>query len=347
MPAMHPRENWEKTGRWDTLDVLFRFKGAGDKDLALGPTHEEVVTPLMGGIINSYKDLPLSVYQIQTKFRNEPRAKSGLLRGREFRMKDLYSFHTTLADLDQYYDKVLEGYTKIFSRCGLGAVTYLTFASGGAFCKFSHEFQTSTPYGEDHIYLCKEKNVAINKEIYEEIKGEPEWKGMQFTEEKAIEVGNIFKLGTRFSDAFGLSYQDNTGKKCPVYMGCYGIGSTRLIGSVVEILHDDKGMVWPKEIAPFDLHLISLDRTDAERAEADKLYATLQQAGIDVLYDDRPVSAGDKFATSDLIGIPARMVISQRTIANSSVELKHRTSKDGAQVKVAEAIEAYKRLVAA
>ena len=343
LPALHPRENWDKTNRWDSMDVLFRLKGAGDRDFCLGPTHEEVVTPLIGQIVNSYKDLPMSVYQIQTKFRNEARAKSGVLRGREFRMKDLYSFHTTLEDLDQYYDKVLEAYHRVFARCGLGSCTYLTFASGGAFSKFSHEFQTITPYGEDHIYLCKEKNVAINKEIYEEIKDQPEWKGLSFTEEKAIEVGNIFKLGTRFSDAFALGFQDSSGKKCPVYMGCYGIGSTRVLGTVVEVLSDDKGIIWPKEIAPFDVHLISLDRNESEKQEAEKMYSALQTAGFDVLFDDRQASAGDKFANSDLIGIPMRVVISARTLANQSAEVKARTDKEGRQVKLADVLNSIGR----
>ncbi|MHB9148449.1 MAG: proline--tRNA ligase, partial [Candidatus Amoebophilus sp.] len=241
MPALQPRENWNITDRWDKVDVLFKLKGAGDRDLCLGPTHEEIVTPLIGSYIQSYKDLPTAVYQIQTKFRNEPRSKSGLLRGREFRMKDLYSFHRTQEDLDNFYEQAKIAYQNIFTRCGLGDITYLTYASGGVFSKYSHEFQTSTQYGEDIIYLCTNCSIAINKELIEEVFECPQCKEVKLEEQKAIEVGNIFKLGTKFSNAFNLSYLDEFGKSQEIIMGCYGIGSSRLMGTIVEILHDNKG----------------------------------------------------------------------------------------------------------
>jgi prolyl-tRNA synthetase len=236
MPALHPREIWDKTGRWDKVDVLFRFKGQGDRDLCLGPTHEEVVTPLVGNFIRSYRDLPTAVYQIQTKFRNEVRAKSGLLRGREFRMKDLYSFHTSLEDLDQYYERAIEAYKRVFVRCGLGERTVVTFASGGIFSKYSHEFQTITEYGEDVVFRVPGKDLAINRELIEDEEVLSELvptdsatgKRMALEELKSIEVGNIFKLGSRFSDAFGLSYLDAAGARQPIYMGCYGIGPSPL-----------------------------------------------------------------------------------------------------------------------
>jgi len=331
MPALQPREIWETTKRWD-MEVLFRLKGDGDRDLALGPTHEEVVTPLVGRFIQSYKDLPASVFQIQTKFRNEPRAKSGVLRGREFRMKDMYSFHIDQADMDAYYERAKEAYTRVFDRCGLGAQTFLTFASGGPFSKYSHEYQTITPFGEDTIHLWREKGIAVNREIADEVRDTPEWKGAQLEEVKAIEVGNIFQLGTRFSDACGISVQDAQGTKRPVLMGCYGIGSTRLLGTIVEVHHDERGMRWPEEVAPFDVHLVSLARSDAERSAVERLVQELDARGVDVLVDDRDVSAGQKFADSDLIGIPVRAVVSAKTLAAGSVEVKRRVSPEAERV---------------
>ncbi len=340
MPALHPRENWDTTGRWDVVDVLFKLSGAGEKEYALGATHEEVVTPLLQKSVTSYKDLPTSVYQIQTKFRNEARAKSGILRGREFRMKDLYSFHVDQADLDRYYEEVRQAYIRIYQRCGLGDVTYYTYASGGAFSKFSHEFQSVTPAGEDHIYICEKCNVALNKEVIEEIGMQcPECSEKNLKEEKAIEVGNIFKLGTKFSDAFGFSFQDEADQAQPVIMGCYGIGPSRVMGTIVEIHHDDNGIIWPKNIAPYQVHLISLCR-DEQIAKADEIYTTLLAQGIEVLYDDREgVRAGEKFADSDLLGIPVRLVVSPKTIEKNSVEVKMRTSGESSFVALSELAE--------
>lgn len=347
MPALHPREIWDKTGRWDKVDVLFRFKGQGDRDLCLGPTHEEVVTPLVGNFIRSYRDLPTAVYQIQTKFRNEVRAKSGLLRGREFRMKDLYSFHTSLEDLDQYYERAIEAYKRVFVRCGLGERTVVTFASGGIFSKYSHEFQTITEYGEDVVFRVPGKDLAINRELIEDEEVLSELvptdsatgKRMALEELKSIEVGNIFKLGSRFSDAFGLSYLDAAGARQPIYMGCYGIGPSRVMGTIAEVLGDERGLSWPKEVAPFAVHLVSLCQSAEETAEADKIYQALTEAGIETLYDDRTeIQAGAKFADSDLLGLPWRVVVSKKTLAQNKVELKARTESSAELVELSQVI---------
>lgn len=338
MPALHPRENWDTTQRWDVVDVLFKLKGAGEKDLALGATHEEIVTPLVQKFTFSYKDLPQAVYQIQTKFRNEPRAKSGILRGREFRMKDLYSFHTSQTELDAYYDKVTEAYRNIYKRLGIGEMTYLTYASGGAFSKYSHEFQTLTDAGEDIIYVCEKCVVAVNKEILEDLQNKcPECGDANLQEKKAIEVGNIFKLGTRFTDAFEFTVVGKEGNAEKIVMGCYGIGPSRILGTLVETLHDDKGMMWPESVAPYQVHLVSLCREESEKQKADELYALLQQQGIEVLFDDREgVTAGAKFADSDLFGIPTRIVVSPRTLEKESVELKKRNETEAKVVPMAE-----------
>lgn len=327
MPALQPKENWLKTERWDAVDILYKLKGAGDRDLCLGPTHEEIVTPLVGEYIKSYKDLPRAVYQIQTKFRNEARPKSGLLRGREFRMKDLYSFHMNQEDLDRYYDIITGVYLNIFKRCGLEATTYLTYASGGIFSKYSHEFQTITPYGEDTIFVCEPCKVAVNKEIIADQSSCPKCNNSNLEEKKSIEVGNIFKLSSRFSDAFDLSYADNSGKPQKILMGCYGLGTSRLVGAIVELMHDERGIIWPKSVSPFDVHLIALGKNEEDISQANKIYEQLSSAGIKTLYDDRlQVQAGEKFADSDLIGIPVRIIVSAKTLAQNSVEVKMRNS---------------------
>lgn len=334
MPALQPREVWDKTGRYDTIDVLFKLKGAGERDFVLGPTHEEIITPLAQTVINSYKDLPLSVYQIQTKFRNEARAKSGLLRGREFRMKDLYSFHTTQEDLDEYYEKVAEAYKRVYDRCGLGEITKKTYASGGVFSKYSHEFQTITEYGEDIIYLVPGTNTAINKEIIDDkealkdiIPNYKEGMEKELEEVKAIEVGNIFKLGTKFSKACDLRYTDKDGSSQHPIMGCYGIGSSRLMGAIAECISDDKGLIWPKEIAPYQAHLVSLTFEEEGMKVCEEYYNKLRGNGIEVLFDDRiGIQAGEKLKDSDLIGIPNRLVVSKKTIEQNKIEWTDRKS---------------------
>lgn len=336
MPALQPRDIWDQTGRWDKVDVLFKLTGQGDRELALGPTHEEVVTPVVTSFIQSYRDLPRAVYQIQTKFRNEPRAKSGLLRGREFRMKDLYSFHTTQEDLDVFYERATAAYQRVYARCGLGDITLLTYASGGVFSKYSHEFQTVTPYGEDTVYKIPGTDIAVNKEIIDDaavlaelIPGYQPGDEKKLEELKAIEVGNIFKLGSRFTDAFGATYTDADGRAQKILMGCYGIGPSRVMGTVAECLSDDRGLIWPAAIAPYDIHLVSLTRDAEETAQADAIYDALRAAGFAVLYDDRAgLQAGEKLADADLIGLPHRVVVSKKTLAARQVEWKPRTASD-------------------
>jgi prolyl-tRNA synthetase len=322
MPALQPKANWEKTGRWESLDNLFKFTSHYSKiDYALGPTHEEVVSPLLKKFILSYKDLPRHVFQFQNKFRDEARSKSGLLRGREFLMKDLYSFHMNEKDLDKYYELAKKAYVRIYKRLGIGDSTYITLASGGSFSKFSHEFQTVAAAGEDTIYICDKCKIGINKEIIAEQSTCPQCGNAKLREEKAIEVGNIFKLKTKYSTPFGLAYRDERGNMNDVIMGCYGTGITRLMGTIVELFHDDRGVIWPESVAPFRFHLIEL-----KKGMGRDLYKRLQAKGDDVLYDDREVSAGEKFADADLIGIPYRLVVSEKT--GSKVEVKKRNSKN-------------------
>lgn len=347
MPVLQPKENWIKTGRWESLDVLFKIKGSGDKEYALGPTHEEVVSPLAKKIIFSYKDLPIYVFQIQTKFRDELRARSGILRTREFLMKDLYSFHATQEGLDKYYEKMIKTYFNIFKELGIGKQTYLTYASGGTFSKYSHEFQMLTEAGEDIIFICDQCKIAINKEIKNEMPECPKCGADRFQEKKTVEVGNIFKLGTKFSTPFDLKFRDKEGKEGTVLMGCYGLGISRAMGAVVETNHDEKGIIWPQSVSPFDVHLISIGESDKVRRTTKKIYEDLsryarsgeagQKEKMDVLYDDREgVSAGEKFAEADLLGIPMRAVVSEKTVAQNSVELKERGKQSAKLVKIKE-----------
>ncbi|TSC84350.1 MAG: prolyl-tRNA synthetase [Parcubacteria group bacterium Gr01-1014_13] len=343
MPAMTQEASYVQTGR-DNMDVLFHLQGRDESELVLNPTHEEVVTPLAQKYIFSYRDLPMAVYQIQNKFRNEPRAKSGLLRGREFNMKDMYSFHVSQEDLDAFYnEKMIPAYEKIYQRLGIGNETILTSASGGAFSRYSHEFQTLCDIGEDTVYLCEKCGQAINKEIMEEVTGCLNDKCLNpkdnLVERKAIEVGNIFKLAARFSEAFDFKYADSEGKEQLVQMGCYGIGPSRLMGALVEVFHDDKGIIWPKSVAPYAVHLVSLGADDNVNEEAAKLYEKLTGKGIEVLWDDRDASAGAKLADADLIGIPTRLVLSKKTLAEDSVEVKERNEKDAEMVKLSDILK--------
>ena len=340
MPSLQPKSNWETTGRWDTLDSLIKFTTFYTKnEYALGPTHEEVVAPLLKKFILSYKDLPAAVFQIQNKFRDEKRARSGLIRGREFFMKDLYSFHKDEKDLDDYYGKASKAYEKIFKKAGLGDLTHLTYASGGSFSKYSHEFQTLAETGEDTIYVCSKCRTAVNKEIISEQNICPKCGNKELEEKRSIEVGNIFKLSTKYSKPFGLVYKDESGNENDVIMGCYGIGINRLMGTIAEIFNDDKGIIWPESVAPFSVHLLNLKPENTELKEfADKIYDDLQRQNIEVLYDDRKeASAGEKFADSDLIGIPLRAVISEK--AGDKIEIKKRSEKEIRLVTKAEFIK--------
>ncbi len=335
MTALQDKNTWEKTNRWSdaVVDNWFKTKLKSGSDVGLGFTHEEPLTALMKEYVQSYKDLPKYVYQFQTKFRNEERAKSGIMRTREFLMKDLYSFSEDTKSHEEFYEKAKKAYMKIFDRVGLGKITYVTRASGGSFSKFSHEFQTVSESGEDVIYVDEKTRDAVNKEIWNDPDAQEALRLIKadtksVKEKKSIEVGNIFSLGTKFSDAFDLNYVDEKGNKKPVIMGSYGIGPGRVMGTIVETLSDEKGIVWPQSVAPFAIHLISIAGKDGKAvAEADKLYDKLSKASIEVLYDDRDVRAGEKFADADLIGIPLRMVVSDKTLETGTVELKRRESE--------------------
>jgi prolyl-tRNA synthetase len=350
MSALQPKENWLTTGRWDKVDVLFKINSQTKKEYALGPTHEEIVTPLVQQYVKSYKDLPVAVYQIQSKFRDELRAKSGVLRGREFLMKDLYSFHASQEDLKAYYDQVLEAYLRVFSRCGLRAK--VTEASGGSFTKkFSHEFQIETPAGEDVILACPSCNFAQNSEIATLKEGEacPQC-GATLGMTKGVEAGNIFDLGHTFTEAFSFNVTLEDGTKQLVYMGCYGIGVSRLVGTIVEASHDDRGMIWPKSVAPMPVHLVSLSSKDASvQSKIDEvaggLHDDLIKEGIDVLWDDRSGSTGEKLADADLIGLPLRLLVSEKTLKEDAVEWKLRTSSESELVKLQDVMENVRSLV--
>ncbi len=327
MPSLQPKNNWETTGRWNTMDDLYKLKDISGREFALGGTHEEVIVPLLKKSIFSYKDLPKYVFQIQNKFRMEMRSKSGLLRGREFAMKDLYSFHTDENNRDEYYQKMAIAYKKIFNRVGIGDKTYFTLAGGGTFSKYSHEFQTLTSAGEDIIHICEKCHIAINNEIIDEQKVCPECGNKNLEKEKAVEVGNIFKLKNKFAEDFDLKFKNKNSNDELVVMGCYGIGLGRLMGTIVEIFHDEKGIIWPESVAPFKIHLLNLAVNNKKlTAFADKIYNNLQKSGVEVLYDDRKESTiGEKFNDADLIGIPYRAVISEKN--GNKIEIKKRDSK--------------------
>jgi prolyl-tRNA synthetase len=322
MNVLQPKELWQETGRWEEMKDVFYY--VLDKDLALAPTHEEQVTDIVRKKVKSYKDLPFALYQIQTKFRAEARAKSGLLRGREFIMKDPYSFHADEKDLDKYYDEAIAAYKKVFKRFGLEAK--VVEASGGVFTKYSHEFQVLSSTGEDTIFYCEKCDFAQNKEIAEVKEGDACPKcGAKILKGSGIEVGNIFKLKTKYSDAMGAKFLDKDGKEKSILMGCYGIGLTRSLGTAVEVFYNStkNKMVWPKEIAPYKVHLLSLQKNE----EAEKLYDKLIQNGAEVLYDDRDVSNGEKFAEADLIGCPKRVIVSEKSLKAGGYEFNSEKSE--------------------
>ena len=330
LSAFHPKENWEKTGRWETMTDLYKLKDTNDRELALGPTHEEIITPLVISHLNSYQDLPFSAYQFQTKFRMELRAKSGILRGREFIMKDLYSFHRNETDLDNFYKLVGKSYQEIFKLVGIGEQTVHTLATGGTFSSYSHEFQTLTPAGEDKIHICIKCRLAINDEIIVQHQTCPECGNTERNIETGIEVGNTFKLGGKFSTAFELNFRDEAGKMSPVIMGCYGLGVSRLMGAIVEVTADDRGLAWPAAVAPFRAHLISLgsDQDMTVMTQAENIYNLLTEAGIEIFWDDRQVGAGIKLSDADLLGLPFRLIVSPRTVEKNLVEVKRRIADD-------------------
>ncbi|MDO8490016.1 MAG: aminoacyl--tRNA ligase-related protein [bacterium] len=348
MPVLHPKSIWQQTGGWDKIDILFKIKSRTEKEYALGQSEEEVVSPLVMKFIQSYKDLPKAVYQIHWKYRDELRSKSGLLRGVEFLMKDMYSFHETQEDFEKYYAIVKQAYFRVFERLGL--VAKATEASGGAFTeKISYEFMVLTDAGEDNILYCDACEFCVNVEISKEKAGDTCSRCSRgtLTAVKASEVGNIFDLGQKYGKDFDLSFLGKDGKKYFATMGCYGIGISRLMGVIAEKCNDDRGIIWPESVAPFAVHILALNGKDEEQnrdiqANVTTLTSALQQKGIEFLLDDREgLSAGEKFADSDLLGIPKRIVISEKSLAQGGVELKNRTEKDSRILSVEEIIASH------
>jgi prolyl-tRNA synthetase len=324
LTTLQKKSTWEKTGRWDTevVDVWFKTQLKDGMDVGLAWSHEEAVVEMLQPFLESYKDFPVSVYQFQIKMRNELRAKSGVMRGREFLMKDMYSLHTTQEDCDAYYEKAIEAYKRCFERVGVGDSTFVSFASGGAFTKFSHEFQTLCDAGEDILFVNADKSVAVNEEVLEEAVRELSIVKEEMQPVKSAEVGNIFKFGTEKSERMGVLFTDSDGQKRPFYLASYGIGISRLMGVVVEKFADERGLVWPPAIAPFFVHLISLGENEA----AEALYHTLTTEGISVLYDDRDIRAGEKFADADLLGMPVQVIVGKHFQASGTIEWKERKS---------------------
>ena len=336
MTALQSKEVWETTNRWsdDVVDNWFKTTLKNGTELGLGFTHEEAITNIMKNFVSSYKDLPFSAYQIQTKFRNESRAKSGILRGREFLMKDLYSFSTNKEEHEVFYERMKDVYMNVFRNLGIGDNTYITISSGGTFSKYSYEFQTLSEAGEDFILIDEQKNIAVNKDdINDEILAEAGMNKDNLVEKKSIEVGDIYSLEYKFSRALGLKFKDENGEEQLVYMGSYGMSPTRLMGTIVEVYSDDKGLVWPTSIAPFAVHLVELGSADGSvRTEAEKIYNELTARGVEVLWDDRDLRPGEKFADSDLIGIPTRIVVSEKSLAQGKIEMKDRKTGEVSMV---------------
>ena len=326
MSTLQRQELWQETGRWsdELVDVWFKSHLQDGTEVGFGWTHEEPIIELLRSYLKSYKDLPISVYQFQNKLRNELRAKSGIMRGREFIMKDMYSIHASKEDLETYYQAVIEAYKRCYHRFGLGDDTYVTFASGGAFTKFSHEFQTICEAGEDYIYLHRGRDLAINEEVVDEAARELGIDKSELERVKTAEVGNIFNFGTQKSEEMGLVFTGEDGRQHHAYMGSYGIGITRVMGVIVEKFADDKGLVWPEEVAPARVHLVQIGKESV--AAADELYDTLQQAGISVLYDDRAARPGEKFADAELLGMPTRVTVSDRLLVSGSYEVQDRAT---------------------
>lgn len=346
MTALQRKELWEKTDRWDDekVDVWFKSLLKNGTEVGFGWSHEEPISEMMKGFINSYRDLPVYVYQFQTKFRNELRAKSGIMRGREFVMKDMYSYSVSEEAHQKFYEATIKAYLKVFERAGIGDETFLTFASGGAFTKFSHEFQTISEAGEDTIYLHREKKIAINREVLtDEVMNQLGVKRGELEEVKTAEVGNIFSFGDTKSKQLDLYFNDESGASKPVILGSYGIGITRLMGLIVEKLSDEKGVVWPESVAPFKVHLVGLNLEESYvKQKSEELYAKLTEAGVEVLFDDRDeVRAGEKFADADLIGIPMRVVVSKKTLKENAVEIKKRNKQESRLASIEEFLKRF------
>jgi len=347
MTTLQKKELWESTGRWDdkVVDIWFKSELKAGGEVGFGWSHEEPIGEMMKNYLSSYKDLPVSVYQFQTKLRNEMRAKSGIMRGREFVMKDMYSFAADEATHLAYYESTKPAYMRVFERLSIGNDTYITFASGGAFTKYSHEFQTVCEAGEDVTYINREKGIAINEEVLnDETLSTLGVTRDSLEKVNTAEVGNIFNFGQQKATDLGLLIKDNEGNQMPVWMGSYGIGVTRLMGVLVEKFADEKGIVWPESVAPFPVHLIAIAGGNADVIkEADRIYEMLHENGIEALYDDRDARAGEKFADSDLIGIPTRFVVSEKTMAEAVVEVVNRADGTSSRIPESGIIEYLKR----
>ena len=342
LSALQNPETWQASGRWsdDVMDVWFKTKLSNGREFGLAPTHEEPITKMMKNFISSYKDLPVYPYQFQTKFRAELRSKRGLMRGREFLMKDLYSFSKDETEHNKFYEEISEAYLRVFERLGLGDLTYKTFASGGSFSKYSHEFQTISPVGEDIIYISDEKGIAINEEVFnDEVLADLGINKEELRAEKAVEVGNIFTLGYKFSDALDLKYTAEDGKQNLVFMGSYGIGPSRLMGLLAEHFSDEKGLVWPENVAPAKVYLVQIGGASQQKAE--EIYQQLTDKGIDVLFDDRDERPGKKFADAELMGIPYRLTVSDRLLESEKFELVSRATNETQMLSQSEILEKF------
>ena len=332
MTVLQPQDIFEKTDRWDDkkVDNWFKTKLVNGTELGMGLTHEEPMVDMLNDHIRSYKDLPICVYQIQTKFRNELRAQAGLLRGREFVMKDMYSFARSQEEHKQIYEDIAQAYSRVYDRLGIGEITYRTYADGGIFTsQFSDEYQMLSDIGEDTIFVDKDKKIAVNKEVIDDKRlVDTGIDTTKLVQHQAIEVGNIFPLESKYTDALGVYFTDTDGKQQKIIAGCYGIGISRLVGAIAENFADDKGLVWPESIAPATVYIAMLGDDDKVVQEADKLYEQLMSAGIEVLYDDRDVRPGQKFADADLMGIPYRVVVSVKTCESGKHECKKRTESE-------------------
>ena len=327
MTSLQSKEVWETTGRWDdkVVDVWFKSLLKNGTEVGLGWSHEEPAMTIISKTVNSYRDLPISVFQFQSKLRNELRAKSGIMRGREFLMKDMYTFSRSQAELDKFYESAKDAYMRVYERIGLGPFTYLTFASGGSFTQFSHEFQTVTEAGEDNIYVDKTKKLAVNEEVYtDEVLNQLGLVKTKMEQVKAAEVGNIFNFGSAKGEQMNVHFTDEAGERRPIFLSSYGIGVSRLMGVIAEHFNDDKGLIWPQSIAPATVYLIAIGDSKVIKL-ANELYSILTDNGIEVIYDDRDVRPGEKFADADLIGIPWRVVVNSETMANGQYEIKGRT----------------------
>lgn len=344
MTNLQPADVWQSTGRWndDTVDIWFKTQLKNDEPIGLAWSHEEPILKMLSEYVYSYKDLPVSVYQFQTKLRNELRAKSGIMRGREFLMKDMYSVHADKADLERFYNQVIEAYQRIYDSLGIGKNTFVTFASGGAFTKFSHEFQTICEAGEDWLYLDRSNNIAVNEEVLESAVKDLRLDKNKLEKVRSAEVGNIFNFGTDKARQMGINFQTKDNQSQPLYYGSYGIGVTRVMGVIAELFADDKGLVWPDSVAPFKVSLVTIGCDEAVLSAAQRVIEILEKSDIDVLWDDRDVRPGEKFADSDLIGLPHRIVISPKTVEAGIIEYKARNQSESKLIDLEQLIDILK-----